>query len=77
MISPQELAAARACAGGSPIAQIEHAHVFSPSPHGTDLPTEPSDIKGGAQLKETVVFEPKIVGKRYIKNPEFTKPPMI
>lgn len=68
MISPQELDAARACAGGSPTAQIEHAHIFRP----TDGSEQTS--------REIAVFlspTPKGPGKRYIKNPELTNPPMI
>lgn len=64
MISSQELEAARACAGNSPVAQIEHAHIFGDSKQTTE---------------EMVVFRspaPKGPGKHYIKNAAFTTPPM-
>lgn len=46
---------------GNPIAQIEQAHVFA--------------REDGFRPEETVVFQ-KGVGRRYIKNPELTNPPM-
>lgn len=64
----------------NPIAQIEQAHVFSPgnSPDDSGLLTESPNGNSEDQtpIKETVVFRPGSVGKRYIKHPELTNPPM-
>lgn len=78
MISAKELLEARACTTRNPIAQIEQAHVFSPvnSSDGADRPTESPSVEEKTPIKKTVVFEPKSIGKRYIKHPEFTNPPM-